>query len=69
MQTADDNSKVNPLAIQLTLTHNIKLVLYFNSIMISNQIQYIWLLQPCFADSLSAMRFLLKKHMPRTQGS
>ena len=41
MQAADDNSKVISQAFQLTLVLNIfKLVLYFNSIIIRNQIKY-----------------------------
>ena len=41
MQTADDNSKVILQAFQLTLVLYIfKLVLYFNSVIISNQIKY-----------------------------
>ena len=41
VQTADDNSKVISQAFELTLALNIfKLVLYFNSVIISNQIKY-----------------------------
>ena len=41
MQTADDNSKAISQAFQLILVIYIfKLVLYFNSIIISNQIKY-----------------------------
>ena len=41
VQTADDNSKVISQEFQLTLVLYIfKLVLYFNSVIISNQIKY-----------------------------
>ena len=41
VQTADDNYKDTLEALRLTLVSNIfKLVLYFNSIIISNQIKY-----------------------------
>ena len=70
MQTADDNNKVISQALQLTLVlYILKLVLYFNSIIISNQInyylarkrgnfmliQYSFSRHAWFADSLSAM--------------
>ena len=36
---ADDNSRVNPQALQLSLTlQNFKLILYFNSVIVSNQL-------------------------------
>ena len=39
--TADDNNKFISQASQLTLAlHNLKLVIHFNSIIISNQIKY-----------------------------
>ena len=41
MQTADDNYKDTLEALRLTLVSNIfKLVLYFNSFIISNEIKY-----------------------------
>ena len=41
MQAADDNSKVISQAFQLTLVlNNFKLALYFNSVIINNQIKY-----------------------------
>ena len=66
MQTADDNRKVISQAFKLTLVlYVFKLVLYFNSIIISNQTRYYLpinrenflqvQLQAWFAGSLSAM--------------
>ena len=70
VQTADDNNKDTSQILQLTLVLYIfKLVLYFNSIIISNQIKYYfainggdfllihtaWLFQTCFTDSLPVM--------------
>ena len=65
MQTAVDKSEVTSQAPQVTLVLYIfKLVLYFNTSIVRNQIKYYlerifyrysMALQACFADSLSAM--------------
>ena len=83
LQTADDNRKVISRALKLTLVlYTVKLVIYFNWIIISNRIKYyllinrensadtVWLLQECSSDSPSAMAACYwKSNVPRTQGS
>ena len=83
MQTADDNSKVTSQAPLVTsVLYIFKLVLYFNSSIISNQIKHYLaikgrnFLQIHMAFTGMLCRFtisyhglLLKEHVPRTQGS
>ena len=60
VETDDGNSKVISQTSRLTLAlYILKLVLYFNSIIISNQIKYYLAISN---DSL-----LLKEHAPRAQ--
>ena len=83
MQTANDNSKVTSQAPLVTsVLYIFKLVLYFNSSIISNQIKHYLaikgrnFLQIHMAFTGMLCRFtisyhglLLKEHVPRTQGS
>ena len=70
VETDDENSKVISQTSQLTLAlHILKLVSYFNSIIISNQIKYYLAIIRCmlFRFTISHDSLLLKEYAPRAQ--